>query len=332
MTLVVGASIVFVGIAASQGASDVLQWDWLLLTGVLLLVWGIYLADRLPDQLRVTVQRLADRGLISIDEQEIDSFVDALNTRADVHSRRWGPLIALVILALFEFAGGIGQRFLLALFEAMWGYMAGRRIGRMVFYGFLGLVLSRHGKTPKPEPGHLDGAAGLKPIGDFFLRQALIVALPAGYLAVWLSLFPFWPRPYDDWRAPYFGALPIVIGIEVLAFVLPMWTFHNDMRKEKQEQLREADQRTREIAEKETLLRNARTEQDRQGLQEVIARDTATYWNVENMPTWPVAYKTKKGFTAGNVAMALIPILSDRLGRSWGEPLAAAIRVLLNGQ
>jgi len=119
MTIIVVASVVFVTMAAAQEAANVLQWDWLLITGVLLLVWGLYLADRLPDQLRVTVRRLADRGVIPLEEHEIDTLVDALNARADVHSRRWGPLIALVILALFEFAGGIGERALLTLFEAV---------------------------------------------------------------------------------------------------------------------------------------------------------------------------------------------------------------------
>lgn len=328
-TVFILVSVTFVSIAASR-TEEVMLWDWLLITGVILLALGIYLADRLPERLELTLRRLAYRDAIKADEKCLSNLFTDLETRAQIWARWCAPVIGIIILVAFAVAGGIG-RLPLALFEATWGYMAGRRLGRMISYGLLGRFLKRKGIRPKAIPGHLDGAAGLKPIGDFFFRQSMIVAIPAIYLAAWLSVIPDWPRTsYQDWQKIYVALLAVSISFEVLAFVIPMWIFHRRMQEEKRKQLRRADELTVEIAEREESLRHAQSEQERKDLQEQIAHRTTTYWDIEKMPTWPVAYKTKKVFTTGNVAMVLVPVLSN-VFKPWG-PVFEAIGRFLAGE
>jgi hypothetical protein len=42
----------------------------------------------------------------------------------------------------------------------------------MTSYGLLGSVFDRGGVSLRATPGHIDGAAGLKPFGDYYLSQA----------------------------------------------------------------------------------------------------------------------------------------------------------------
>src|SRR5439155_1160813 len=72
-------------------------------------------------------------------------------------------------------------------------------------------------------PGHVDGAAGLKPLGDYYLYQALLVLLPAAFLLACslILLIPSWDRRCDGWRGWFLGLLCVSICVEVDAFVAP---------------------------------------------------------------------------------------------------------------
>ena len=106
----------------------------------------------------------------------------------------------------------------LAVFETYWAYIAGWHLGRMAAYGGLGAALRKAGVSVRAIPGHLDGAAGLKPIGDLFFFQSTVAAIPAIFLAVWLVLIPIWPRDYSGWHALYVPLLALSLVFEMLAF------------------------------------------------------------------------------------------------------------------
>jgi len=72
---------------------------------------------------------------------------------------------------------------------------------------------------------HVVGAAGLRPLGDFFFRQAMLAGLPAAYVAFWIVL----QLPVEFSLI----LLPIFVLIEVAAFVWPMWSFHRVMVRQK---------------------------------------------------------------------------------------------------
>ena len=201
----------------------------------------------------------------------------------------------------------------LALFEVCGGYIAGWHLGRMAAYGGLGAALKAQRIEVRPTPGHLDGAAGLKPVGDFYFFQAMVAAIPSIYLAVWWFMIPLvtsvWPR-YASWRSPYIGLLALSIAFEVLAFLVPMWSFHLEMQHEKLNLLKKADELSANIGALEAQLAEPAHPDSRRELQEQLALMTKYYWNIENMPTWPVDYKTRRHFTLSNVGL-LLPVAAE---------------------
>jgi hypothetical protein len=321
-------SFIFVAIAAQPAERGaIVLWDWLLITGVLLLATGIILADRVPEKLALALARLVGRNAIDARGDTLRSIQAKLEKKAQRWSQWSGVIVAASILAAFAVAGS-ASRIPLAAFEAAWGYIAGSHLGRMAAYGGLGSFLKQHGLSIRVTPGHLDGAAGLKPVGDLFFLQSIIVAIPAIYLAVWSVLIPYWPRTsYLDWKEPYIALLALSIVFEVLAFVLPMWSFHIQMVQLKRGLLYEADRLSVGIASLERELAEQHAGEERDGLRERLAQMTKQYWNIENMPTWPVSLRTKRVFTAGN-AVLVLPLLSDLLG-PWGTILDI-IRRLFN--
>ena len=123
------------------------------------------------------------------------------------------------------------------------GFVAGWFVGHFLRCSRLGQDLKGQGMTLHAVPGHVDGAAGLKPVGSYFLYQALVLAIPAAFLIAWSFLFliPRWSSRYSAWRGPHLALLVVALGIEVLGFVTPIWGFHRTMQKQKQDHFREAD-------------------------------------------------------------------------------------------
>ena len=87
-----------------------------------------------------------------------------------------------------------GSLLRLGLFETAWAYVVGGYLGSMAANGKVGWYLKRKSASVWVSPGHIDGAAGLKPFGDFCLYQAMVVAIPGVFLAVWTFLIPAWPE------------------------------------------------------------------------------------------------------------------------------------------
>ena len=56
------------------------------------------------------------------------------------------------------------------------------------------------------------------------------------------------------WMHPYMGLLAVALVIEVMAFVVPMWWFHREMRDQKEKLLAQADELSAVIATMRTHL------------------------------------------------------------------------------
>lgn len=288
------------------------EWDVLLLSGWATLTVALVVARAVPARMRVTLQRLVDRHVLDLDESELQRLVKALEARG----MRWGGWTgAVVVVAIgvaFVFAyskPALLQRIPLAVLEAIGGYVAGLQLGRMASYGALGAFLRRNECRLEVWPGHVDGAAGLKPLGDFYFFQAMIAAVPAIFLAVWWFLIPLKGTRYDYWRDPYVGLLVPAIALEVLAFVVPIWSFHKEMVKKKLELLREADQLSAEML----------TEGDAGEVPDQkkyrLERAKERYLAIEHMPTWPVDIKTRRRFRLNNAAL-FVPLLGQAVGQT----------------
>lgn len=303
-------------------------WDWLLISGWCALIVGLWLAHGVPVKLKYTLERLANRGAIGVTPEQLDTFEQELEENVEKYwALGGGATVAVAILVAFAFAFP-GREILfkipLMLAEMLGGYIAGCYLARMACYGRLGSCLKSAGINVHIVAGHPDSVGGLKPIGDFYFYQAMVVGVPAIFLAIWLLLIPlphFNPL-YHHWQGAYAGLLALAIGFEMFAFLVPLRSFHRDMAGQKRLLLQEADRLAPEIAEIQRKLANGEMGDEARALKETLADKTARYWAIEQLPTWPIDQQTKRLFSLNNVAL-FIPLIIEYTGLSkqWTEVL-----------
>lgn len=292
-----------------------LAWDMLLISGLAFLVMGIWLALDLPRKMEDVLNRLVLRGVLHTTEEGLQSLKAVLHRRTIVWARSSGMVVAVAILLAFIVAFRLplpAAKIPLTLVEIAGGFMAGWYLGRMASYGTLGLLMKKTGVVFHVQPGYLDGAAGLKPVGDFYFFQAMVAGLPALFLTVWLVLIPRWPVAdrYAIWQEPYLGLLPIALAFEILAFVVPLWFFHAEMQAQKTALLREADALGQNIVRVQAELTELRDAQQYTVRKEQLSHMTERYWEIERMPTWPVDAQTRRRFTLNHALLGIIPLVS----------------------
>ena len=281
------------------------QWDMLLITGLLALLLGLVYVRHIDEWFEMTVRRLVDRRAIAMNEGGASDLLERINRSATLWARAMALAAALALGVAFFMSlleDFRPEKALLMIPEVLGAYLAGSYLGRMASYGRLGRVLHDRGVELHLRPDHVDGAAGLKPVGDFYFRQAMVAAIPVAFLGIWVVLFPFWDR-YADWGRPYLFLLVVALALELLAFIAPMLSFHRAMMSKKNQLLSEADRISREIE----TLRATPIESDagadaRSARVEVLK---TRYWAIENMPVWPVDLSTRRRFGRANLILAL---------------------------
>ena len=307
--------------------------DWMLISGWLTLLVGLWWAWEMPEELEKGLDRLAHRQVLAVTAEGLCRLKRELEERV---VKRWAPLGGLAValgVALAFAAAHYKWSLLFAATETLGGYIAGCLLGRLACYGTLGVRLFHDGLPLRIIAGHLDGAGGLKPVGDFYFRQAMIVAPPAAYLAVWLLLMPLSPfQGYRVWRTQYVLLLALAIAFEMLAFFLPLWSFHREMAKQKHELLPEADRPSSEIANIQRRLEEGSPGDDAKALRETLADKTVRYWAIEQLPVWPISPRVKRLFSINNAAL-FIPLIVEVTGLSkpWADLLNGLIRAAGGG-
>jgi hypothetical protein len=339
--------------------------DWLLLSGWFALMIGLLLAHSIPDKLDHMLDRLATRGVLVIppepersngpnlggaeralagdrlSPQQLESLKTAFEEKAVTY---WSPLagilIGMALAAAFVLAftdEELSSRIPLLVVEIFSGFVSGCYLGRMACYGKLGHFL-RCSKEPSVRMtlivGHPDGVGGLSPVGSFFFRQAVIVGIPAAFLAIWLLLIPLPQfRPlYQQWLRSYELLLLLAIAIEVVSFFVPLWSFHQVMVKQKTEYLLKADELSKEIADLQHQLAHAMAAEEEKCLKERLENKRNLYWAIEKLPVWPVNVRTGRLFTLNNFALAF-PLISQYTGLSeqWAEFVKGIMHSLGDG-
>jgi hypothetical protein len=292
------------------------RWDYLFVSGCLTVLVGLWLARGQPDRFDAMVDRLANRDALHGGDDE-----DITRYREDLHKlgRRWAPrggiVVGVLVALLWIYASrrvgkeeGAFNEFVGPLVGAVGGYLVGRVLGRMLAYSLLGPYLHKRGVTFRADPEHVDGAAGLKPLGEYYLYQALLLALLALFLLFWslMLALPEWSDRYGAWREPYLGLLAVAILLEIAAFVAPMWHAHSQMTKAKREALARADTTlAREIAELRARLETEMSADDRATATDRLERKVARYEAIEAMPTWPIDRAVRRRMTLGNAGLVI---------------------------
>jgi hypothetical protein len=308
---------------------NVRGWDWLFVSGIVVLLVALRLGLELPNRFEQALTRLSHRGVLT------GTATDAAQLRLGTHSRarRLGVPWAIGLAVLLIVAWAVVRRdnfapyIVTTIVEAAAAALAGLFVGRAVGYGLLGRRVHMAGLQIRPEPQDFDDAAGLRPIGVFYLFQASILAVPGAFLAVWWFLIPLWGDRYDRWRTAYVALMIIVIVIEVIAFAAPMAAFHVIMRNAKIHLQVEADRYNEEAAGLRQRLADEIGD-EREAVSNRLAWLEQRYHAIETMPTWPVDAGIRRRFTYNNAAL-LVPVILQTAGLS--GPWANVIDKLTSG-
>lgn len=156
--------------------------------------------------------------------------------------------------------------------------------------------MRRESCAVKVIPGRFDGAAGRKPVGEYYLFQAMVAGIPAVFLAVWWLIIPFVPRDYGNWRNPYLGLLVLAIAFELLCFFPPLLHFHREMERQKDEYLREADRLSSEMADLELGLATMTDTDSSKAIKLRVAEARDRYERIDGRPTWPLDPAMRRRF------------------------------------
>ncbi len=102
--------------------------------------------------------------------------------------------------------------------------VSGMRIGRLSANGVALRWLRKHQIEVSLIPGHRDGANGLAIIGNFYLRQAIPLLIPLGWLSYWMAEIYTNPnyREFSMWLGGYLALIVIVLVALTLGFVCPI--------------------------------------------------------------------------------------------------------------
>jgi hypothetical protein len=328
-TLWILGALIAVAVALSgwQYGGQFLHWDWMLISGLIVFFGGAIAAHALPGRLERLVRTLAAADVIVGKPDAVEQLL--VDLRAE--RRHWkqvaglgAALASALAFVATTLQAGAPSLVALGIVETIIAYPAGRYLGAMAHVGFLHRQLDRYGLRAVARPGLADQTGGLRAIGDLYFVQATVVSLPAAYLASWLLLIVlsgFFDARYGYWAPAYSGLLAIALVFVILAFFLPLWSFHRDMASQKAryvEQSLAARGRMHQL--RDALMASENLEEEQRLMREIdlLARKLR---EIEALPTWPIAPSTRRRFTLNNTVLAcplLVQLFSEiGIGASW---------------
>jgi hypothetical protein len=326
------------------------HWDWLFISGVVIAFLGLRLGILLPAQMGRMLGRLRVSGSLVLkngveqvlSEEQLKTFRGSFETRSARWARNGGiggiVIILLSILAISYYRkdlsniignfGDIITNLLDTIFlvgfviflavEICGGYGIGYYLGYAASNGGLGHLLKQQALVVKAQPGHPDRAAGLRPVGNLYFWQAMLLAIPALFLAGWwvlIGVVPYFTKLYAQWRAPYLIMFALVVITEVLAFVGPLWSFHQAMQVQKTTLLEEADTLGQGIVSIQKELTEGLPSEKANVLKDQLAAMQQRYEAIQHMPTWPVDTNTFWKFAGGLVVQIFIAVLGALISK-----------------
>lgn len=290
------------------------DWDWLFISGWITFLLTFKATFLLPEKVDDVLRSLATSRVLQDDENKLGDFKQGLHRSARNVAWAGGVIVAAVLVLGWVLAkrAALPSYFLTVLVEALGAFLVGSFVGRAVTYSRLGQDLKRQGFAINVNPEHLDGVAGLRPVGRLYFFQSALVAVPAIFFAVWWFLIPLFGERYSGWREVYAGFFAFVLLCEFLAFFSPLWFFHRVMDEEKQRLLIEAAQISEQVARVQKQARDSVNESDIAQLEGKLGRLTKRYRAIVGMPTWPVDKPIRRRFALKNLFL-FVPVIAQVL-------------------
>ena len=329
-SFVVVALAVAVGLVVEQVAfwgPQLQHWDWLKVSGFVTWLAAFYFPLVLPDRVDMALERLHHAKVIE-GPPALSALREVIHRKAKRAAAVGAVVVPVMLTLAFAVAlqGNLAAKWILLAEEAVAAVPVGFFVGRACSYSWLGRRLEKLNFKINPDPGHLDGAAGLRPVGSLFLYQAMLLAIPAAFLAAWWVLIPLVDTRYLIWRDSYAGLLAFIVACEILAFFVPMLAFHRIMVNTKQRLFEDADRLSDKIA----SARRSAGSTDSPASVDVEAA-LARYQAIERMPTWPLDAQLRRRFGIRNLIL-LAPVVAQALGAGKGtQDLLERLQKVISG-
>ncbi|MEQ1613637.1 MAG: hypothetical protein ABL904_12855 [Hyphomicrobiaceae bacterium] len=325
-------------------------WDYMLISANGCFIAAMILVLSLTRRFDAALRQLRLNNVLMMSDDDVADLKDRIGQRARPIELISGWLIGAVVLGSFIFVFG---EFMATVWSAWrsnrlsgggWSLVefgffvvisvlaagiAGLFFGRLARYGMLASVLSDNHEGLRVIPGHFDGACGLKPIGDFYLYQALLLAIPILWLGAWWA----WVIPqyqslvcsvtqqpqmlFAEWRGPFFMQWLVVLGYFCMGFVRPFYQLRRRIRTTRLALVRDETPRL----EQEILARHDRTATLGQvhtaSLDDDHERLSRRLWSINTMGDWPMDSTTLAKYRSlllGEVLLPLGAYLVPRIG------------------
>lgn len=234
----------------------------------------------------------------------------------DVLSTMSGPLTPWSVKAeiLLSF-------FLPIILGIIAGVVAGAFFGRLATYGSAAAVLSDTDTYLHIAPGHFDGANGFRPIGEFYLYQAVLTAIPLLWLSGWALVLPWyhagqcWAQAVDpaftqrlSWQ--FYTQWLVVAGFTYAGFIRPILLLRQRLKAARSQLLAtRVPEIEGEIARLKILHANAPEKNVRRALAGRTDELAREHWAIRNMRCWPMDAATFTKYAPLEIAANLAPIL-----------------------
>ncbi|MDK2831375.1 MAG: hypothetical protein PWQ75_1127 [Methanolobus sp.] len=148
----------------------------------------------------------------------------------------------------------------------------------------------------EPQLGHADKCGGLSPLGDLCLWNAIIVTIPAVYLASWIIIGMITEPDSSyflksmEYSSLFFKLLLVPAFFAIIAFFLPLWSTHQVMlkwRKKKQSQMDHLEQLINKLESR--ILEDANNMDEKEYEQIFREREIMEqiYHQSRRIPVWP---------------------------------------------
>jgi hypothetical protein len=327
-------------------------WDYMLISGFVAFIVAILLARSIRQRLDRAIDQLRLNNALILTEDGVQHIKHLMAVRGKAVQAWSALLIGSLIFGSYlwvfggfalrvydawhhgQLPGGVETLFELAVFtglSALCAALAGLFFGRLAHYGTLADVLSTEEAQLRIAPGHFDGAAGLKPIGDFYLYQALLLAIPILWLGAWWAwIIPTYKgvvcsvtgQPqffFSEWQGPYFVMWLVVLAYFYSAFIRPFMTLRRRLRATRIDlNLHDAKQIEEDIFRLQATA-VARDRRGRDALAIEIEALSRRLWSIRNMWDWPMDAATLAKYRSLVFAEVLFPLIASTLTSSNGN-------------
>ncbi|MBN2119004.1 MAG: hypothetical protein JW730_20720 [Anaerolineales bacterium] len=309
--------------------------DTFRMTGVLTVAFILLSIQSLFDRLPRVLETIWRRGLIDVQSgnaetnkflEYLDQFEAALNAK---YERGLALIFAIGSLFAtypfrylmvakrfpFDFPATLSYYFggQAGIIAPVLGFVVGMlawRVGTIAY--FIGAIGERF--PLKIQINHHDQSGGLKPLGDLAFNIAIIILIPAIFLAVWGFITTFFRDPslelYITLWGGLFRQLLVILGIlSLFAFIQPLYKIHLRMDEHARKIQAELDSLSQKI---EALSHELRSQADEIGPQagedqlRTIEFMKRVYNENSQIPTWPFNWKTLFRFASAQA----VPLLS----------------------